>query len=85
MLPPLDSQICFECSIRDFNSLGSIEIPVSGPGHDLLIVKCFSMIHDPNAIDPNEAAIPREWSEKPTGMSGKLSCRSFIAPNLTLS
>ena len=41
-VPPLDSQIILESLIRSDSSSGSIDIPVSGPGHERLIVKCFS-------------------------------------------
>ena len=39
---------------------GSIDIPVSGPGHDLLMVKCFSKTHAPKATPPKHVAIPNE-------------------------
>jgi hypothetical protein len=48
-LPPKDLWIASTPMIKSSNSEGSIDTAISGPGHFLLEVKCFSIIEAPKA------------------------------------
>ena len=56
----IQRDISFDQSTRFFNSFGSMENGLSGPGHCLDFVKCFSTILAPTATDPNATDMPKE-------------------------
>src|SRR5262249_54173796 len=72
-------------SMMSCSSSGSIEMPVSGPGHWREMVKCFSNSEAPSAAAPRQVQMFIEWSDRPTGQSGNSRISSLTAPRRTLS
>src|SRR3989344_1209963 len=84
-LPPRASHTARVPIMSCFSSLGSMEMPMSGPFHALSDVKCFSMMDAPSATAASDVKLPSEWSLWPTIASGNAFLRSPSAPRRTSS